>query len=161
MAQPIPDRFNTVSTYLIVPSAVEALEFYAKAFGAETICRMPGPDGQSTMHAEMGIGDSTVMLTDENPQFNLKSPHSLGGCTASLHLYVEDADAMFQRAVDAGCKVLAPIQDMFWGDRFGKVADPYGHHWGVATHKEDLTEEEMQERAAAAFAQMGQCEESK
>jgi len=125
-AKPIPDRFNTVSTYLIVPNAVEALEFYAKAFGAETICRMAGPDGQSTMHAEMGIGNSTVMLTDENPQYNLKSPRTLGGCTASLHLYVEDADVLFQRAVDAGCQVLAPIQDMFWATASEKSPIPTG-----------------------------------
>ena len=159
--KPIPDRFNTVSVYLIVPNSVEALEFYARAFGAETISRMAGQDGSSTLHAEIGIGDSTVMLTDENPQWNLKSPGSLGGCSASVHLYVEDVDAAFERAVDAGCQVLAPVEDMFWGDRYGKVADPFGHHWGIATHKEDVPEEELGQRAAEFFANMaaqGSCD---
>ena len=158
--KPIPDRFNSLSAYLIVPNSVEAIEFYTKAFGAELVTRMPGPDGNSTIHAELTIGDSILMLTDENPQWNMKSPITLGGCTATMHLYVEDADAVYNQAVAAGCQVLAPIADMFWGDRFGKVADPYGHHWGVATHKEDLSEEEIQKRAAEAFAKMGACEGS-
>ncbi len=153
--KPIPDRFNTVSAYLVVKNSVEALEFYGKAFGAETICRMPGPDGQSTMHAEMGIGNSTVMLTDENPQWGAASPITLGGNHSSLHLYVEDVDSAFEQAVAAGCEVTMPLQDMFWGDRFGKVKDPYGHQWGIATHKEDLTEDELQNRAAETFANMG------
>ena len=152
--KPIPDRFNSLSPYLIVPNSVEAIEFYSKAFGAELVSRMPGPDGNSTMHAEMAIGDSMLMLTDENPQWNMKSPVTLGGCTATMHLYVKDADALFNQAVAAGCEVLAPIDDMFWGDRFGKVADPYGHHWGIATHKEDLSPEEMGKRASAFFASM-------
>ena len=156
--KPVPDRFNTLSAYLIVPNSLDAIELYGKAFGAELVSRMPGPDGKSTMHAELAIGDSMLMLTDENPQWHLQSPVTLGGCTASMHLYVEDADAVFNQAVAAGCKVLAPIADMFWGDRFGKVADPYGHHWGIATHKVDLTPEQMAENAKAAFAAMA-CDE--
>ena len=152
---PIPDRFNSVSAYLVVKNSTEALNFYGKAFGAETIFRMPGPDGASTMHAEMGIGDSVVMLTDENPEWGAQSPETLGGNHTSLHLYVNDVDAVFNQAVEAGCEVLAPVTDMFWGDRFGKVKDPFGHHWGIATHKEDVPEEEMGQRAAEFFASMG------
>ena len=147
---PIPPRCHTVNLYLVVPDAVEALAFYANAFGAEMICRMPGPGGQGTMHAEMSIGDSTVMLMDEFPEYGMKSPKSLGGICVAVHLYVEDADSLFARAAAAGCTVLHPMSDMFWGDRFGKVADPYGHHWGIATHKEDVDEAELQRRSTAA-----------
>ena len=153
--KPIPDGFNTVSTYLVVKSATEALSFYQKAFGAEAGHRMPGPDGESTMHAEMRIGNSTVMLTDENPQWNMKSPQTLGGTPVSLHVYVNDVDAFFARAVEAGCEVQAPLMDAFWGDRYAKLQDPYGHVWGVATHKEDLSPEEMGRRAAEFFKSMG------
>ncbi len=151
----IPDGCSSVNVYLIVPNSVQALEFYGKAFGAEALMRMPGPDGQSTVHAEMRIGNSTVMLTDENPQWNAKSPQTLGGSPASLHMYVEDCDGLFKRAVDAGCTVEAPVQDMFWGDRYGKVKDPFGFTWGIATHKEDVGPEEMQQRAAEFFSKMG------
>ena len=153
----VPDGFNTVNVYLIVKNAVEALDFYQKAFGAEAGDRMPGPDGKSTMHAEMRIGNSTVMLTDENPKWEMKSPQTLGGTPASMHLYVDDADKMFNRAVEAGCTVMAPLMDSFWGDRYGKVVDPFGHQWGIATHKEDVPPEEMGRRAAEWFANMGEC----
>lgn len=161
MAQKIPDGFNTVSTYLIVKDAKEALDFYQKALGAESGVHMPGPGGQGTMHAEMRIGNSTVMLTDENPAWEMKAPATLGGSPTSMHLYVEDADKAFQRAVDAGCKVTAPLMDAFWGDRYGKVMDPYGHQWGFATHVEDVEPAEMGKRAAAFFEQMagGECPE--
>ena len=151
----VPDGFNTVSVYLVVKNAVEALEFYQKAFGAEAGDRMPGQDGKSTMHAEMRIGNSTVMLTDENLQWQMKSPETLGGSPASLHVYVDDADKAFNRAVEAGCTVVAPLMDAFWGDRYGKLADPFGHQWGIATHKEDVSPEEMGKRAAEFFAGMG------
>lgn len=154
--KPVPDGFNTVSSYLVVKNSAEALDFYQKAFGAESRVRMPGPDGKSTMHAEMRIGNSTVMLSDENPQWGTKSPHTLGGSASSLHIYVEDADKAFSRAVDAGCTVKAPLMDAFWGDRFGKVVDPFGHEWGIATHKEDLDEKEIGLRAEKFFAEMGQ-----
>ena len=153
----VPDGFNTVNVYLVVKNAVEALEFYQKAFGAEAGERMPGPDGKSTMHAEMRIGNSTIMLTDENPKWEMKSPSTLGGSPASIHLYVKDADKMFKRAVDAGCTAMMPIMDAFWGDRYGKVIDPYGYQWGIATHKENLSPEEMGRRAAEFFANMGDC----
>jgi PhnB protein len=156
--KPIPDCFNTVSCYLIVKNAVEALEFYRKAFGAEPGVRMPGPDGSSTLHSEMHIGNSTVMLTDENPQWGMKAPQTLGGTPASLHIYVEDADKLYDRAVKAGCTVMSPLMDAFWGDRYGKVQDPFGHQWGIATHKEDLSPEEMGKRAAEFFANMGDCQ---
>ena len=158
-ANPIPDGFNTVSAYLIVPNSVEALEFYAKAFGAEAGVRMTGPGGdQTTMHAEMRIGNSMVMLTDENPMWNLKGPATLGGAAVTLHLYVEDADALYQRAVDAGCSPTFPIDDVFWGDRYGKVEDPYGHGWGIATHKIDLTPEELSQRQQEWLANMAQAQ---
>ena len=152
--KPVPDGFNTVSAYMVVRNAAEALEFYNKAFGAETVSRMPGPDGKSTMHAEMRIGDSMVMLTEENLQWGTKSPLTLGGCGVTLHIYVADADALFKRALAAGCKERFPIMDAFWGDRYGKLTDPYGHEWGIATHKEDLTHEQCAKRAAEYFASM-------
>ena len=154
MAQKIPEGFNTVSTYLIVKDAKEAIGFYQKALGAEAGVHMPGPGGQGTMHAELRIGNSTVMLTDENPAWEMKSPETLGGSATSMHLYVDDADKAFQRAVDAGCKVTAPLMDAFWGDRYGKVMDPYGHQWGFATHIEDVEPADMEKRAAEFFSQM-------
>lgn len=159
MAQAVPEGFNTVSAYMVVKDAKEAIEFYQKAFGAEAGAHMPGPDGKGTMHAEFRIGNSTVMLTDENPEWGLKSPSTLGGTAMGLHLYVDDADKAFQRAIDAGCTVKAPLMDAFWGDRFGKVTDPYGHEWGIATHVEDVEPEDMAKRAAAFFAEMagGKC----
>ncbi len=117
-------RSGVRSAYIVVTDAAEALEFYSKVFGAHSLSRMPGPDGKGTLHAEMVIGDSAVMLADEFPQFNLKSPKSLGGNCATLHLYVEDADAVFAQAVKAGCEVLQPMSDAFWGDRYGKVCRP-------------------------------------
>ena len=153
--QAIPKGCNTVNIYLVVKNAKEAMEFYRKAFGFEPGMRMPGPDGESTMHAEMHLGNSTIMLTDENPQWELKAPGTLGGSPASLHLYVDDADGLFQRAVTAGCEIKAPLADMFWGDRYGKVADPFGFQWGIATHTEDVEPEEMERRAKEFFSSMG------
>ena len=150
----IPDGFNSVSAYVVVPNAVSALAFYNKAFGAETIVRMAGPDGKSTMHAEMKIGNSMVMLSEENPQWGTKAPQTLGGTPVSLHIYCEDVDALFNRAVAAGCTATYPIMDAFWGDRYGKLTDPFGHAWGIATHKEDVSSEECGKRAAAWFASM-------
>jgi len=155
MVRAIPEGFGTVSVSLVVPEATEAVAFYARAFGAEPGSRMVGPDGESTMYAEMRIGDSTVMLSDENPQWGMKSPKSLGGTAASIHLYVEDADGIFSRAVEAGCEVVFPIDDTFWGDRYGKVRDPFGHSWGIATHLEDLEDGEIARRAAEWFASRG------
>jgi PhnB protein len=155
MAKPIPDGYRTVTPYLTVKGAAQAIDFYKRAFGAQEIERMTGPDGKSVMHAEIKIGDSIVMLTDEMPQMGTRSPQTLGGTTASVFLYVPDVDSAFKRAVDAGAKATMPPADMFWGDRFGKLVDPFGHEWGMATHKEDLSPEEVRKRAAAAMASMG------
>jgi PhnB protein len=148
----IPDGYRTLTPYLVVKGADKAIEFYKKAFGAEEICRMPGPDGKSVMHAELRIGDSMLMLSDEFPQGGSVSPATLKGTTSAIHVYVNDVDSIFNRAVSAGAKAAMPLQDMFWGDRFGKLTDPFGHSWSLATHKEDVSPEEMQKRAAAAFS---------
>jgi uncharacterized glyoxalase superfamily protein PhnB len=151
-AKPVPEGYHTVSPYLAIRDAAKAIEFYKQAFGAQERYRMPGPDGK-LMHAELQIGDSTVMLSDEFPEMGAVSPQSLNGTTVGIFLCVEDVDAVFKKAVGAGAKVLMPVADMFWGDRFGKVADPFGHQWQIATHKEDMTPEEMAKRAEAAFLQ--------
>ena len=116
---------------------------------------MPGPDGQGVMHAELLIGNSTIMLSEENPEWGTKSAETMGGSPASLHVYLPDVDAAFQTAIDAGCTVIAPLMDTFWGDRYGKVADPFGYQWGLGTHVEDVSEEEMGKRAAEFFSQAG------
>ena len=156
MVQPIPEGFNTASAYLVVPDSRAAIEFYGRAFGAEGSVCMPGPGGHGTLHAEMRLGSSTVMLTDVNPQWGKQGPKELGGSPVSIHLYVEDADAVFAQAVAAGCEVKAPLMDMFWGDRFGAVEDPFGHGWSIATRKEDLSPAEMEQRQQAWFEQMAQ-----
>ena len=155
MAKPIPDGFHAITPALSVRNGAQAIDFYKRALGAEEVMRIPGPDGKSLMHAELKIGDSIVMLSDEIPGMSsCKAPTSLGGTTVQLFLYVPDVDAAFKRAVDAGCKVLMPLTDMFWGDRYGKLEDPFGNQWGLATHKEDLTPEEIGRRGQAAMAQM-------
>jgi PhnB protein len=153
MAKPIRDGFHTVTPYLTVAGAAQAIDFYKRAFGAHEVGRMNGPDGQSVMHAEIRIGDSIVMLSDEFPQGN-RSPQTLGGTTAAMFLYVPDVDSAFQRAVAAGATAIIPPADLFWGDRFGKLADPFGHEWAMATHKEDLSPEEIHKRGQAAMAAM-------
>jgi uncharacterized glyoxalase superfamily protein PhnB len=130
----IPDGYHTVTPYLAIRGAAEAIEFYQRAFGATETCRMPGPDGR-LMHAEIRIGDSNVMLGDECPEMGALSPLSRGGATGGLCLYVPDVDASFGRAVGAGATVKMPPMDMFWGDRYCKVVDPFGHEWSLATHK--------------------------
>ncbi len=161
-ARPIPEGYHTVTPYLAVDSGDEAIRFYKKAFGAEEILRMRGPDGKSVMHAEIRIGDSHVMLAEEFPGVGNRSPKSLGGTSASVHLYVNDVDAAFKRAVEAGAEVVMPVTDMFWGDRFGKVRDPFGQEWSLATAKETLTPEEIAGRAKTFFEEMakqGGCSE--
>ena len=155
MAKPIPDGYRTVTPYLTLQGAANAIDFYTRAFGAQEVERMTGPDGKSVMHAEIKIGDSFVMLSDEIPQAGTRSPHALGGTTAAVFLYVPDVDAAFKRAVDAGAKAIMTPTDMFWGDRFGKLVDPFGHQWAMATHKEDLSPEEIRKRGSAAMAAMG------
>ncbi len=145
---PIPEGYRTITPYLVVKGAAEALDFYAKAFGAVEFVRMPGPGG-SVMHAEVKIGDSILMLSDEFPDWGQLGPISRGGTTCTMMLYVEDCDAAFQRAVDAGCAATQEPKDEFWGDRFAKVTDPFGHQWAFATHVEDVSPEEMAKRMAA------------
>jgi PhnB protein len=152
----IPEGYNTVSVYLVVPDSAKAIELYQKAFGAQEKYRMAGPGGQGVMHAEITIGDSTVMLSDENPGWGTKSPLTLGASPVGLFIYTEDVDAAFDRAVKAGCTVEMPLADMFWGDRYGKLKDPFGHQWQMATHKEDVSPEEMAKRAEAFFASMAE-----
>jgi PhnB protein len=155
-SNPIPHGFHTVTPSLIVRNAAQAIEFYKKALGAKELMRMPSPDGRIG-HAELQIGDSIIFLSDEFPNMGIsKSPQTLGGCTGTLNLYVEDVDATYRNAIDAGGKAAMPVADMFWGDRYGTFVDPFGHSWGVATHKEDLTEQEIDERAQEFYAQMAQ-----
>jgi PhnB protein len=153
MTKPIPEGYHTITPYLAVENAKEAIEFYKRAFGATERVIMPGPDG-NIGHAELGIGDSLIMLADPFPQSTTKSPKALGGASASIFMYVEDVDSVVQDAVDAGATIAQPIEDMFWGDRFGSVTDPFGHQWSIATHVEDVPPEEMEERAKAAMASM-------
>lgn len=150
----IPKQYHTVTPGISVKGAADAIEFYKKALGAREVMRMPGPDGKSIMHAEIKIGDSIVFVGDEFPNMGCRSPQSLGGSTVALHVYVRDVDAAFKRAVEAGAQVRMPVADMFWGDRYGRIADPFGHEWGLATHKEDVKPKEMGKRAEAFFAQM-------
>jgi PhnB protein len=146
--KPIPDGYHSVTPHLAVRDAAAALAFYAKAFGAEELYRMPGPDGK-VAHAEMRIGDSSVMLGEECPERGATAPPTIGGSAVGLHLYVRDVDASFTRATNAGCTIEMPPTDMFWGDRYAKLVDPYGHKWGLATHKEDVAPDEMARRMAA------------
>jgi PhnB protein len=147
--QPIPSGMHTVTPHLICAGAAGAIEFYKKAFNAVEVGRMPGPEGK-LMHAHIRIGDSAVLLVDEMPEWGAFSPRSLKGSPVTIHLYVEDVDAFTQRAVAAGAKVTMPLEDMFWGDRYGKLEDPFGHHWSVATHVRDVSPEEMQQAAQKA-----------
>ncbi|HEY9870856.1 MAG TPA: VOC family protein [Candidatus Obscuribacterales bacterium] len=140
---PIPRGFHTITPSLTVKDAEKAIEFYKKAFGAEQKEICLGPDGKSIMHAELKIGDSIIMLNDEYPDMGCRSPNSLGGSPVSLYLYVDDVDAWYARAVGAGATSVMPVADMFWGDRFGAVVDPFGHKWSIATHIKDMTPEEI------------------
>ena len=148
---PIPEGFQTLTPHLVVKGANEAIEFYKKAFSAEELNRMPGPDGQSIMHATLKIGDSMLMLNDEFPDMGALSPASLGGSGVTIHVYVNDVDAAWKQALDAGAVETMPLADQFWGDRYGMVKDPYGHNWSLGARKEILTPEEVQQRAGAAF----------
>jgi len=151
---PIPQGMYTITPHLACEGASNAIEFYKKAFNAVEIMRMPGPNGK-LMHAALKIGDSTVMLADDFPEYEGgKGPKALGGSPVTLHMYVADTDAAFQQAVQAGATVRMPPTDMFWGDRYSQVTDPFGHHWAIATHIKDMTPEEM---AAAMKQQMPPC----
>ena len=145
---PIPEGYRTLTPYLCIKGAGEAIDLYARAFGAVELVRMAGP-GNSVMHAEVKIGDSILMISDEFPDWGQLGPISRGGTTCTMMMYVEDCDAAFQRAVDAGCTATSQPKDEFWGDRFAKVTDPFGHQWAFATHVEDVSPEEMEKRLAA------------
>lgn len=141
----IPEGYYSLTPYLVVKGAAAAIDFYTKAFGAVEVVRMPGPGGK-IMHAEVKIGNSMLMLADENPERDALSPSTLGGAGCSVMLYTDDVDATFKRAIAAGATQVTPPADMFWGDRMGNLKDPFGHSWAVATHKEDVSPEEMGRR---------------
>ena len=162
--QPIPEGFRTVTPHMVIKGCAEAIEFYKKAFDAKECMRMPGPGG-SVMHAELDIGDTRIMMADEFPQGpgGPLAPPSLNGTSVILHLFVDDAEAWWKRAVDAGAEGVMPVMEMFWGDKYGQVQDPYGHRWGLATHLKDMTPEEIAAAGEAFMAQMaegGGCEPS-
>ena len=147
---PIPAGYPRLSPYLAVAGAAEAIEFYVKVFGATERMRLAGPDGRIG-HAELEFGDSLLMLADEFPDMDARGPKSVGGTPVTISLYVEDVDQVFERALEAGAKELRAVEDQFYGDRSGQFEDPFGHHWSVATHVEDVPPEEMEQRAAAAM----------
>lgn len=149
--KPIPEGFHTITPSLIVKDAAKAIQFYKEAFGATERGRFEGPGG-SIMHAEIAIGDSVVMLGEEMPEMGARGPLTLGGTPVKLHIYTEDVDSLFARATTAGATVKMPVADQFWGDRYGVVADPFGHEWSIATHTRDLTMDEMKKAAEALFA---------
>ena len=143
-AKAVPAGMHSVTPHLVCAGAADAIEFYKKAFGAVELARLPGPQGK-LMHAMIRIGDSAVMLVDEAPQMGMLGPKSLKGTPVTIHLYVDDADAVVARAVKAGARVTMPVDEMFWGDRYGRVEDPFGHHWSIGTHVRDVSMEEMQQ----------------
>jgi PhnB protein len=152
--KPIPDGYHTLTPFLTVRDAVKAIEFYKQAFGAVERGVSKGPDGK-VMHAELMIGDSIIMLSDEFPDFGAKSPEAFGGSPMGLHIYLDGVDAAFDRAVKAGAEVEMPVMDQFWGDRYGKLKDPFGHKWSIGTHIKDLSMDEMKKGMDEAMAKMG------
>ncbi len=153
MTKPIPEGYHSVTPYLTLDDASAAIDFYKRAFGAKERMRMDGPDGK-VGHAELEIGNSLVMLADTFPQASTRPPSELGGTSASVFLYVEDVDAVVQRAADEGATITSEVADQFWGDRFGSIKDPFGHSWSIATHVEDVSPEDMAERVKEAMAAM-------
>ena len=149
----IPKDYHSITPVLIVKNGDEAIEFYKKGFGVQQRSRMKGPDGR-VAHAGLKLGDSVFMLSDEYPEMDCHSPKTIGGSPVSMYVYVDDVDSFFDKAISAGAKVLDPIKDQFWGDRHGRLEDPFGHLWSIATHKKDLSEDEMKKAAEAAFSQM-------
>jgi PhnB protein len=151
--KPIPEGYHTLTPFLTVRDAARAIEFYKEAFGAKERGVMKGPDGK-VMHAELTIGDSIIMLSDEWPEFGALSPLSSGGAGMGLHIYVDGVDAAFDRAVKAGAQIEMPVTDQFWGDRYGKLKDPFGHKWSIATHTKDMSSDEMKRSMDDAMSQM-------
>jgi PhnB protein len=150
MVNPVPEGYPQVSPYLVVEGATRAIDFYTQVFGMTERMRMPGPD-DTVGHAELELGDSLIMLADEFPDMGAVSPKTVGGTPVSISIYVDDVDATVDRAVESGATVLRPVQDQFYGDRVGQIEDPFGHHWHVATHVEDVAPEDMAKRAAEAM----------
>jgi len=146
--KPVPAGYRNVTPYLVIDGAARALDYYKQVFGATERMRMPGPDGKIG-HAEITIGDSMIMLADEHIEMGARAPGAFGGAAVSIMLYVKDVDATVKDAVAEGAKLLQPVEDKFYGDRMGTIEDPFGHHWHIATHKEDVPEDEMKRRAAA------------
>ena len=151
--KPIPEGYHTLTPFLTVRNAERAIEFYKQAFGAQERGVAKGPDGK-VMHAELKIGDSVIMLSDEYPEFGSLSPQSVGGSPMGLHIYIENVDAAFDRAVKAGAQVEMPVMDQFWGDRYGKLKDPFGHKWSIATHVKDMSADEMKRSMDDAMSKM-------
>jgi PhnB protein len=151
--KPIPEGYHTLTPFLTVRNAERAIEFYKQAFGAQERGVAKGPDGK-VMHAEVKIGDSVIMLSDEYPEFGSLSPQSVGGSPMGLHIYIENVDAAFDRAVKAGAQVEMPVMDQFWGDRYGKLKDPFGHKWSIATHVKDMSADEMKRSMDDALSKM-------
>jgi PhnB protein len=151
--KPVPDGYHTLTPFLTVRDAARAIEFYKKAFGAEERGAAKSPDGK-IMHAELKIGDSIIMLSDEFPEFGALSPQSSGGAGMGLHIYLDGVDAAFDRAVKAGAQVEMPVSDQFWGDRYGKLKDPFGHKWSIATHIKDMSADEMKKSMDEAMSKM-------
>ena len=149
--KPIPQGFHSVTPYLTLNDTARAIDFYKRAFGAEELMRMDGPGGKIA-HAEIKVGDSIIMLGDEMPGAACQSPQTVGSTTVGVLIYVKDADAVFKQAVSAGAQVQEPMADMFWGDRYGRLKDPFGHSWSVATHKEDVSPAEMHQRMQEAMS---------
>jgi uncharacterized glyoxalase superfamily protein PhnB len=154
-AQPIPKGHKTLTAHLFVEGCAKAITFYEKAFGAKELGRHLAPDGKKVMHAEMQIGDSILMLADDWPEYGARGPKALGGSPVTIHLYVPNVDEVFERATKAGATVKMPLADMFWGDRYGKLEDPFGHCWSVATHVKDVSPEELEKASKAEFAKAG------
>lgn len=150
--KPIPDGYHSVTPYLSIKDAAKAIDFYKRAFGATELFRLVAPSGEIG-HAEIKIGDSQIMLADPCEEGTFRNPQTLGGTSVGLHVYVQDVDTLFARAVDAGAKTVRPVQDQFYGDRTGTLEDPFGHVWFLATHKEELTPEEINKRAEALYKQ--------
>jgi len=149
--KPIPEGLHTITPHLTVRDGAKLIEFYKRAFGAKEIRRSVTPDGKSLLHAELQIGDSRLFLNDEFPEMGACSPLGTNGKPVQIHLYVEDVDSLYQRAVSAGARVVMPLADQFWGDRYGVVEDPSGHRWALASHVRDMTPEQMKQAAAAMF----------
>jgi PhnB protein len=152
---PIPKGYHSITPVLVVKGAEQAIEFYKKAFGAKELNRAYMPGGNIILHSEIQIGDSRIMLNDEFPEMNCKSPQSVGGASSALYVYVRDVEKIFAQAADAGAKVTMPLMDAFWGDRTGQLVDPYGHIWSFATRKRNLSQKEMQKAQQVWLAEMG------